>query len=95
MHVTITLACFIMAATAIGLFGIIKGCDWLIGLKYLSKDDYKEETAHLNEDLAKKFATVESHRYLKEDMDEIKTKLNDIHSVIMNMAVSNINNHKE
>ena len=36
-----------------------------------SKDNYKAEMLHFSEDLTKRFATIESHNYLKEDIDEI------------------------
>jgi len=71
------------------LIGIIKAADWLIGLKYLTKDDYNLSISQVCSELSSKFATVESHNYLKEDIDEIKDKLNDIHGVIMTFAVNN------
>jgi len=71
------------------LTGIIKAADWLISLKYLTKDDYNIYIAQVCSELSAKFATVESHNYLKEDIDEIKNKLNDIHGVIMTFAVNN------
>lgn len=83
----LTIACVSISATAFVFFGIIKACDWLIGLKYLSKDKFAKELEHFSEEITKKFATIESHKYLKEDIDEIKTKLNDIHDVIMTFAV--------
>lgn len=90
----VTFACFCMALTALGLFGIVKACDWLIGLKYISKDNYKAEMLHFSEDLTK-LATIESHNYLKEDIDEIKSKLNDIHEVVMTFAVNSFNRNNQ
>ena len=43
----------------------------------------------LSDNFSAKFATIESHKYLKEDIDEIKSKLNDIHDVIMTFTVNN------
>lgn len=86
-----TVALSAIGATFLGIFTIIKSCDWLISLKYLSKDLYKKDMETLSEKLSSKFATVESHKHLKEDIDEIKTKLNDIHEVIMTFAVHNLN----
>lgn len=83
----ITFAVVCIGITSLGLFGVIKACDWLIGLKYISKDDYKSEIEDFSKDLTKKFATIESHNYLKEDINEIKSKIDDIHDVIMTFAV--------
>ena len=82
----VTVAVSAVGATFLGIFTLIKSCDWLISLKYLSKDLFKKEIEHLSE----KFATVESHKNLKEDIDEIKSKLNDIHDVIMTFTVHNL-----
>ena len=60
----ITFAVVCIGITSLGLFGVIKACDWLIGLKYISKDDYKSEIEDFSKDLTKKFATIESHNYL-------------------------------
>ena len=83
----ITFAVVCIGITSLGLFGVIRACDWLIGLKYISKDDYKSEIEDFSKDLTKKFATIESHNYLKEDINEIKSKIDDIHDVIMTFAV--------
>ena len=75
------------------LIGIIKTADWLIGLKYLTKDSYNTSIAKISNELSSKFATVESQNYLKEDIDEMKDKLNDIHGVIMTFAVNGFKEH--
>ena len=56
----------------------------------MTKDDYNRSISKICTELSSKFATIESHNYLKEDIDEIKTKLNDIHDVIMTFAVNNL-----
>lgn len=91
-YVTFALMC--VGITALGLFGIIKACDWLIGLKYISKDSHKADLEQFSRDLTKKFATIESHNYLKEDITEIKSKLNDIHEVVMTFAVNSFRKDK-
>lgn len=91
----LTIACVCISATAFVFFGIIKACDWLIGLKYLSKDKYASEMEHFCKEMTKKFATIESHKYLKEDIDEIKSKLNDVHDVIMTFAVNSFKDKHE
>lgn len=72
------------------LISFIKTCDWLINLKYLSKDKFNKEIEIFSKEMTRKFATIESHKYLKEDIDEIKSKLNDVHDVIMTFAVHNL-----
>jgi hypothetical protein len=86
----VTIACVSVSATFLGLFAIIKSCDWLISLKYLTKDNFELELKKFSEKNLKSFASVESHQNLKEDMSEIKSKLDDIHNVIMTFAVHNL-----
>ncbi len=76
------------------IIGFIKAADWLIGLKYKTKDCCSSTMADFCMELSKKFATIESHNYLKEDIDEIKMKLNDIHDVVMTFAVNSFKDKK-
>lgn len=89
MEQYIAVAVFSIGTAFLGIFTIIKSCDWLISLKYLSKDCFMKELKILSDNFSAKFATIESHKYLKEDIDEIKSKLNDIHDVIMTFTVNN------
>lgn len=83
----ITFAIVCISVTALGLFGVIKACDWLIGLKYKSIADCSRTRHDWAECLKAEFASKETVVNLKEDMDEMKTKIDDIHDVIMTFAV--------
>lgn len=83
----ITFAIVCISVTALGLFGVIKACDWLIGLKYKSIADCSRTRHDWAECLKADFASKETVVNLKEDMDEMKTKIDDIHDVIMTFAV--------
>lgn len=83
----ITFAIVCICVTALGLFGVIKACDWLIGLKYKSIADCSRTRHDWADCLKKEFASKETVVNLKEDMDEMKTKIDDIHDVIMTFAV--------
>lgn len=87
-HTYLQFAVICIAGASVILISVFKGIDWLIGLKYLSKDKFAKELEHFSEEITKKFATIESHKYLKEDIDEIKSKLNDIHEVVMTFTVN-------
>lgn len=91
----ITFASLCIGATALGMFAIIKACDWLIGLKYKSISDCSHTRHDWAECLKADFASKETVSNLKEDMDDMKTKIDDIHDVIMTFAVNNIkDSHK-
>lgn len=83
----ITFAIVCISVTALGLFAIVKACDWLIGLKYKSIADCSRTRHDWAECLKAEFASKETVVNLKEDMDEMKTKIDDIHDVIMTFAV--------
>lgn len=83
----ITFAIVCISVTALGLFAIVKACDWLIGLKYKSIADCSRTRHDWAECLKADFASKETVVNLKEDMDEMKTKIDDIHDVIMTFAV--------
>ncbi len=92
----ITFATICISATALVMFAIIKACDWLIGLKYKTifdcSKDYQCLEKSLKADLnclKTDFASKETVKNMKEDMDEMKNKINDIHDVIMTFAVNN------
>lgn len=86
----ITFAIVCICVTALGLFAVVKACDWLIGLKYKSIADCSHTRHNWAECLKKEFASKETVVNLKEDMDEMKSKIDDIHDVIMKFAVENI-----
>ena len=77
----------IIMLTAIGVFGFIKGCDWLIGLKYKTKDDCSATRHAWEKQLREEFAKKETVVNLKEDMAEMKDKINDIHKIVLNLAM--------
>lgn len=83
----LTIACMSIAATAFVFFGIIKACDWLIGLKYKSIAECSKTRHEWAECMKTDYASKETVSNLKEDMDEMKDKINDIHNVIMAFAV--------
>ncbi len=83
----ITFAGVCISITALGIFGVIKACDWLIGLKYKTIADCSKTRHDWADCLKKEFASKEVVSNLKEDMDEMKTKIDDIHDVIMTFAV--------
>lgn len=85
----LTVACVSIAATSLVFFAIIKACDWLIGLKYKSIVDCSKTRHDWAECLKADFASKETVKNMKEDMVEMKDKINDIHDVIMTFAVSN------
>lgn len=85
----ITIACVSISATAFVFFGIIKACDWLIGLKYKSISECSKTRREWADSIKAEYASKETVSNLKEDMDEMKCKINDIHDVIMTFAVSN------
>lgn len=86
----LTFAATCIGITTLGLFGVIKACDWLIGLKYKSIADCSHSRHDWAGCLKKEFASKETVGNLKEDMDEMKNKIDDIHDVIMNFAVEKI-----
>ena len=85
----ITIAISTIGVTLIGIFGVIKACDWLISLKYRSKEECSHTCHELISSIKDDFATKSSVNNMKEDMKELKDKVNDIHDVIMTFAVSN------
>ena len=84
----ITFATICISATALVMFAIIKACDWLIGLKYKSIADCSRTRHDWENCLKTDFASKETVKNMKEDMDEMKNKINDIHDVIMTFAVN-------
>ncbi|MGN0014794.1 MAG: hypothetical protein ACI37T_05190 [Candidatus Gastranaerophilaceae bacterium] len=91
----ITIACVSISATALVFFAIIKACDWLIGLKYKSIAECSKTRHEWAECLKTDYASKETVSNLKEDMDEMKCKINDIHDVIMTFAVNSFKGKQE
>lgn len=85
----ITFAGVCIGLTSLGIFGVVKACDWLIGLKYKTIADCSKTRHDWAECLKSDFASKETVKNMKEDMDEMKGKINDIHDVIMTFAVNN------
>jgi len=86
-----------ISATSLVLFAIVKAFDWLIGLKYKTivdcSKDYQELEKSLKTDLQSlktDFASKETVANIKEDMMEMKGKINDIHEVIMDIAMNHV-----
>ena len=82
-------ACTSISATALIFFTLIKACDWLISLKYKSILECSKTRHNWAECMKSDFASKESVSNIKEDMDEMKHKINDIHDVIMTFTVNN------
>ena len=91
----ITFAIVCISITALGLFGVIKACDWLIGLKYKTIADCSRTRHDWAECLKADFASKETVSNLKDDFEEMKGKIDDIHDVIMTFAVKKIKEDKE
>ena len=83
----ITIAAFSIGVTFLGIFTVIKSCDWLIGLKYKTKDECSKTRRAWEEKLKEDFAKKETVINLKEDMDELKTTVNDIHKIVLKLAM--------
>ena len=90
-YVTFAMVC--IGVTALGLYAIIKACDWLIGLKYKTISDCSKTRHEWSECLKVDYASKETVVNMKEDMDEMKDKINDIHKVIMDLAVNHVNHN--
>lgn len=86
----ITIAAASITATVLVFFAVIKACDWLIGLKYKTITDCSKTRHEWADSMKTDFASRETVSNLKEDMDEMKCKINDIHDVIMTFAVHNL-----
>ena len=86
----ITIAAASITTTALVFFAVIKACDWLIGLKYKTITDCSKTRHEWAECMKTDYASRETVSNLKEDMDEMKQKINDIHDVIMTFAVHNL-----
>lgn len=84
----VTFAMICIGITALGLYSVIKACDWLIGLKYKTISDCSKTRHEWSECLKVDYASKETVANMKEDMDEMKNKINDIHGVIMDLAVT-------
>ena len=91
----VTFAGMCIGLTSLGIFGVVKACDWLIGLKYKSIADCSRTRHEWAECLKSDFASKETVSNLKDDVEEMKGKIDDIHDVIMTFAVSNIKKDKE
>lgn len=91
----ITFAIVCICVTALGLFAVVKACDWLIGLKYKSIADCSRTRHDWAECLKADFASKETVSNLKDDFEEMKGKIDDIHDVIMTFAVKKIKEDKE
>lgn len=85
-------ACTSISATALIFFALIKGCDWLISLKYKSISECSKTRHEWAECMKCDYATKESVSNIKEDMDEMKHKIDDIHGVIMKITIENNKN---
>ena len=91
-YITIAIGCIM--CTVLGLVGVIKACDWLIGLKYKTITDCSKTRHDWAGCMKTDYASKETVNNLKEDMDEMKDKINDIHRVIMHVASQHMN-HEE
>lgn len=79
----IFVACGGFAIAAMGLFYIIKAADWLISLKYKTKDDCSATRHDWAEIIRSDYASKESVNNLMQDTEEIKQKLDDIYKVVI------------
>lgn len=70
-----------------GLIGIIKSLDWLISLKYKTKDDCSATRHAWEKQLREEFAKKEAVQNVKEDVDDIRAKVSDIHKIILEWAM--------
>lgn len=80
----LTIACISISATALAFFSVIKACDWLIGLKYVSKDVCSQKRHEWEHTLKEEFASKETVSHLKEDMEEIKNQNTQILNILTN-----------
>ena len=86
----ITLATHIMSfmglgagLTVVGVIALFKVADWLIGLKYKSKDECSKTRHEWAEKMQHDYASRESLENLKEDMHEIKIQNSQILNILM------------
>ena len=69
--------------TVVGIIALFKVADWLIGLKYKSKDECSKTRHEWAEKMQHDYASRESLENLKEDMHEIKTQNSKILNILM------------
>lgn len=86
----ITLATHIMSfmglgagLTVVGIIALFKVADWLISLKYKSKDECSKTRHEWAEKMQHDYASRESLENLKEDMHEIKIQNSQILNILM------------
>lgn len=70
----LTFAATCIGITTLGLFGVIKTCDWLIGLKYKTKDACVGSCADLKREIETECASESDVQHIKEDLADIKHK---------------------
>lgn len=83
-HTYINFAIICIAVTAGIFITVIKACDWLISLKYVSKDVCSQKRHEWEHCLKEDFASKETVSHLKEDMEEIKDQNNQILNILTN-----------
>ena len=69
--------------TIVGVIALFKVADWLIGLKYKSKDECSKTRHEWAEKMQHDYASRESLENLKEDMHEIKIQNSQILNILM------------
>ena len=69
--------------TVVGIIALFKVADWLIGLKYKSKEECSKTRHEWSAKMQHDYASRESLENLKEDMHEIKTQNSKILNILM------------
>ena len=69
--------------TVVSIIALFKVADWLIGLKYKSKDECSQTRHEWSAKIQHDYASRESLENLKEDMHEIKTQNSKILNILM------------
>ena len=69
--------------TIVGVIALFKVADWLISLKYKSKDECSKTRHEWAEKMQHDYASRESLENLKEDMHEIKIQNSQILNILM------------